>query len=99
MRLDELLDKIDHESEIALQIKQRDGEVSNTKIREVWNLLSDYGGDENLFVSEIEPNGYTDMMGISYLRVLAYDKRDVQQDELPFPLEEKIFGQTFDPNC
>ena len=99
MRLDELLDKIDHESEISLQIKQRDGEVSNTKIREVWKLLGDYGGDENFFVSEIDPNGYTDMMGISYLRVLAYDQRDVQQDELPFPLEEKIFGQTFDPNC
>ena len=99
MRLDELLDKIDDESEIALQIKQRDGEVSNTKIREVWKLLGDYGGDETFFVSEIEPNGYTDMMGISYLRVLAYDQRDVQQDELPFPLEERIFGQTFDPNC
>ena len=99
MRLDELLDKIDHESEIALQIKQRDGEVSNTKIREVWKLLGDYGGDENFFVSEIEPDGYIDMMGISYLRVLAYDQRDVQQDELPFPLEEKIFGQTFDANC
>ena len=99
MRLDELLDKIDHESEIALQIKQRDGEVSNTKVREVWKLLGDYGGDENFFVSDIEPNGYTDMMGISYLRVLAYDQSDVQQDELPFPLEEKIFGQTFDPNC
>ena len=79
MRLDELLDKIDHESEIALQIEQPDGEVSNTKVREVWKLLSDYGGDENFFVKEIEPDGYTDMMGISYLRVLAYDQRDVQQ--------------------
>ena len=89
MRLDELLDKIDHESEIALQIEQPDGEVSNTKVNEVWKLLGIYGGDENFFVREIEPEGYTDMMGISYLRVLAYDARDVQQDdELPFPLEE-----------
>ena len=89
MRLDELLDKIDHESEIALQIEQPDGEVSNTKVNEVWNFLGIYGGDENFFVREIEPEGYTDMMGISYLRVLAYDTRDVQQDdELPFPLKE-----------
>lgn len=89
MRLDELLDKIDHESEIALQIELPDGEVSNTKVNEVWTLLGIYGGDEDFFVREIEPEGYTDMMGISYLRVLAYDARDVQQDdELPFPLEE-----------
>ncbi len=90
MRLDELLDKIDHESEIALQIDQSDGEVSNTKVREVWKLLGDYGGNENFFVKEIEPDGFTDMIGISYLRVLAYDQRDVvqQDDELPFPLEE-----------
>ncbi len=90
MRLDELLDKIDHESEIALQIEQPDGEVSKTSVREVWKFLGDYGGDENFFVREIEPEGYTDMMGISYLRVLAYDARDVQQDdELPFPVEEE----------
>lgn len=89
MRLDELLDKIDHESEIALQIELSDGEVSKTSVREVWKFLGDYGGDENFFVREIEPEGYTDMMGISYLRVLAYDARDVQQDdELPFPLKE-----------
>ena len=90
MRLDELLDKIDHESEIALQIEKPDETVSNTKVREVWKLLGDYGGNEDFFVKEIEPDGYTDMMGISYLRVLAYDKRDVvqQDDELPFPLEE-----------
>lgn len=87
MRLDELLDKIDHESNIALQIKQPDGKVSNTKVEKVWTLLGDYGGNEDFFVEEIEPDGYTDMMGISYLRVLAYDKRDVvqQDDELPFP--------------
>lgn len=89
MRLDELLDKIDHESKIALQIEQKDGEISKTEVREVWKLLGDYGGDENFFVREIEPDGYTDMMGISYLKVLAFDTRDVQQDdELPFPLEE-----------
>lgn len=89
MRLDQLLDKIDHESEIALQIEQPDGEVSNTKVKEVWTLLGDYGENEDFFVKEIEPDGYTDMMGISYLRVLAYDQKNVQQDdELPFPLEE-----------
>ena len=89
MRLDELLDKIDHESEIALQIEQKDGEVSKTSVREVWKFLGDYGGDENFFVKEIEPNGYTDMFGFSYLKVLAYDQRNVQQDdELPFPVEE-----------
>lgn len=90
MRLDELLDKIDHEREIALQIEQPDEEVSKTSVREVWKLLGDYGGDDNFIVREIEPDGYTDMMGISYLRVLVYDKRDVvqQDDELPFPLEE-----------
>ena len=38
MRLDELLDKIDHESEIALQIEQPDGEVSKTSVREVWKF-------------------------------------------------------------
>ena len=86
MRLDELLDKIDHECEIALQIEQPDVEVSNTTVSKVWTLLGIFGGEENFFVREIEPEGYTDMMGISYLRVLAYDARDVQQDdELPFP--------------
>lgn len=86
MRLDELLDKIDHESEIALQTEEPDGEVSNTKVEKVWTLLCDYGGNENFIVREIEPDGYTDMMGISYLRVLVYDKRDLMQqdDELPF---------------
>lgn len=90
MRLDELLDKIDHESKIALQIEQPVGKVSKTSVTTVWKFLGYYGGDENFFVKEIEPDGYTDMMGISYLRVLAYDKRDVvqQNDELPFPLEE-----------
>lgn len=82
MRLDELLDKIDHESEIALQIEKQVGKVSKTSVTKVWNFLGYYGGDENFFVSEIEPDGYTDMMGISYLRVLAYDKRNVvQQDD------------------
>lgn len=87
MRLDELLNKIDHESKIALQIEQPDGEDSNTKVEKVWTLLGDYGGDENFIVREIEPDGYADMIGIIYLRVLAYDKRDVvqQDDELPFP--------------
>lgn len=85
MRLDELLDKIDHESEIALQIELPDGEVSNTKVNEVWTLLGIYGGDEDFLVREIEPDGYTDMMGISYLRVLAYDSSVQQDDELPFP--------------
>lgn len=84
MRLDELLDKIDHESEIALQIELPDGEVSNTKVNEVWTLLGIYGGDEDFLVREIEPDGYTDMMGISYLRVLAYDSSVQQDDEPPF---------------
>ena len=90
MRLDELLDVIDHETEIALQIEGPNEEISKTSVREVWKLLGDYGGDENFIVREVEPDGYTDMMGISYLRVLAYDKRGVvqQNDELPFPLEE-----------
>ena len=89
MRLDELLDKIDHNELIALQLEQPEGEVSDVKVEEVWTLLGEYGGDENFFVKEIEPDGYTDLIGISYLRVLAYDQRDVQQnDELPFPLEE-----------
>ena len=99
MRLDEFLDKIDHNELIALQLEQPEGEVSDVKVEEVWTLLGEYGGDENFFVKEIEPDGYTDLIGISYLRVLAYDQRTMQQDELPFPLEEKIFGQTFDPNC
>lgn len=88
MRLDELLDKIDHESEIALQIEGPDEEISKTSVREIWKFLGEYGGDANFIVREIEPDGYTDMMGISYLRVLAYDKRDVvqQDDDLPFPV-------------
>lgn len=88
MRFDELLDVIDHESEIALQIEGPDEEISKTSVREVWKFLGEYGGDENFIVREIEPDGYTDMMGITYLRVLVYDKRDVvqQDDELPFPV-------------
>ena len=87
MRLDELLDKIDHDTAIALQIEGPNQEISKTSVRVVWSFLGDYGGDENFIVREIEPDGYTDMMGISYLRVLVYDKRDVVQsdDELPFP--------------
>ena len=89
MRLDELLDKIDHNELIALQLEQPEGEVSDIKVEQVWDFLGIYGGDENFFVKEIEPDGYTDLIGISYLRVLAYDARNVQQDdELPFPLED-----------
>ena len=91
MRLDELLDKIDHESEIALQIELSEGEVSKTEVKKVWTFLGDFGGDEDFLVKEIEPDGYTDMMGISYLRVLAYNLRNVQQDdELPFPVKEEL---------
>lgn len=90
MRLDELLDKIDHDTAICLQIEGPDEKISKTSVCVVWSFLGEYGGDENFIVREIEPDGYTDIMGISYLRVLAYDKRDVvqQDDELPFPLEE-----------
>ena len=53
MRLDELLDVIDHESEIALQVEGPDEEISKTSVREVWKLLNEYGGDENFIVRDV----------------------------------------------
>ena len=84
MQLYEILELIDHDLVIAVK---QDKEI---ELKSVWTHLGTYGGDENIHCREIEPNGYTDADGLSYLLLYAYDIRDeVQQDdELPFPLEE-----------
>lgn len=80
MQLYEILELIDHDLVIAVK---QDKEI---KLKSVWYHLGTYGGNENIHCGEIEPNGYTDANGLSYLLLYAYDIRDkVQQDdELPF---------------
>jgi hypothetical protein len=83
MRLDELICKIDPQTKVAIRIDQ----VVSVGLNE--EFYCEYGGMEEYQVEEIEPDGYTDGDGISYLLIHAYDSTKVQQnDELPFPLEE-----------
>lgn len=80
MRVDEIIDKIQPETKIAIRF---DKEV---KVDTAMAFICEYGGEEDIHCSEIEPNGYTDQGGISYLTLHCYDVTKVQQDdELPFP--------------
>lgn len=79
MRVDEIIDKIEPETKIAVRF---DKEV---KVDTAMAFICEYGGEENIHCSEIEPDGYTDQAGISYLTLHCYDETKVQQDdELPF---------------
>lgn len=80
MQLYEILELIDHDMRVAVK---KDKEI---ELGPIWEHLSKYILDEDIHCSEIEPNGYTDQAGISYLTLHCYDVTKVQQndDELPF---------------
>lgn len=82
MQLYEFIDRIQPETKIAIRF---DKEV---KVDTAMAFMCEYGGVEDIHCSEIEPDGYTDQNGMSYLQLHCYDIRDVQQsdDELPFPV-------------
>lgn len=81
MQLYEILELIDHDTRVAVK---KDKEI---ELGPIWEHLSKYILDEDIHCSEIEPNGYTDQAGISYLTLHCYDVTKVQQDdELPFPV-------------
>lgn len=85
MRVDEILSLIQPETSVAIRFDK------DVQVKTAMDFICYYGGEENIHCSEIEPNGYTDQQGISYLQLHCYDIRDVQQndDELPFPVNER----------
>lgn len=81
MQLYEILELINHDAYVeVVNYKNQTREYKT-----VWELLGKYGGDDNIHCSEIKSNIFGDLI------LNAYDIRDkVQQDdELPFPVEEK----------
>lgn len=79
MRVDEIIDMIDPKTKIAVRF---DKEV---RVDTAMAFICEYGGEENIHCSEIEPDGYTDQTGISYLTLHCYDITKLQQnDEQPF---------------
>lgn len=81
MRVDEIINLIDPETKIAIRINER------VEIKTAMDHICYYGGIEEIHCSEIEPNGYTDGDGISYLQLHCYDITEMKQekDDLPFP--------------
>lgn len=81
MRVDEIINLIDPDTKIAIRINER------VDIKTAMDHICYYGGIEEIHCSEIEPNGYTDGDGISYLQLHCYDITEMQQekDDLPFP--------------
>lgn len=61
-------------------LKESDLKVT---LGEASDLLVNYIEDEETYVQEIEPDGYVDSDGISYLTVYIA-KREKEEDELPF---------------
>lgn len=84
MRVDEIIDKIQPETKIAVRF---DKEV---KVDTAMAFICEYGGEEDIHCSEIEPDGYTDQNGISYLLLHVYDTTTVTEidEELPFKIGE-----------
>lgn len=82
LRVDEILTLIQPETKIALRFDK------SVDVKTAMSFICEYGGVEDIHCSEIEPDGYTDQNGMSYLQLHCYDIRDVQQsdDELPFPV-------------
>lgn len=80
MQLYEIIDRIHPETKIAVRF---DKEV---RVDTAMAFICEYGGEEDIHCSEIEPDGYTDQAGLSYLTLHCYDVTKVQQnyDELPF---------------
>lgn len=81
MRLDEFLDKVQPETKVAVRFDDK------VEVKTAMDHICYYGGEEDIHCSEIEPDGYTDADGISYLVFHAYNIQDRKQcdDELPFP--------------
>lgn len=84
MWLEQLLEHIPIGEKIAIRIDK------DVKVDEVQQLLYWARKDVIAYVSDIEPNGYTDANGISYLQIACEDVRDrePEDDRLPFPLDE-----------
>lgn len=83
MRVDEILSLIEYDTVVAVR---QDKKVT---LKSVDALLSWYGGEEDIHCEQIEPNGYTDLDGISYLTLHIYNIKDrpiVPDEELPFPM-------------
>ncbi len=80
MQLYEIIDRIQPETKIAVRFDQE------ARVDTAMAFICEYGGVEDIHCSEIEPDGYTDQAGISYLTLHCYDVTKVQQndDELPF---------------
>lgn len=79
MQLYEIIDKIQPETKIAVRF------YKEVKVATAMDFICEYGGEENIHCSEIEPDGYTDQTGISYLTLHCYDITKLQQnEELPF---------------
>ena len=80
MRVDEILTLIQPETKIAIRFDK------SVDVKTVMSFICEYGGVEDIHCSEIDPDGYTDQNGMSYLQLHCYDITKVQQDdELPFP--------------
>lgn len=83
MRVDEILSLIEYDTVVAVK---QDKDIN---LKSVDALLSWYGGEEDIHCEQIEPNGYTDTDGISYLTLYIYNIKDrpiVPDEELPFPM-------------
>ena len=82
MEVRDLLYEMTSNSKIAIRDKGK------TQVDTVEKFYWFYSEDENTVVEEIEPEGYTDGNGISYLLVCVKEREIIQDDELPFPLDK-----------
>ena len=78
MWLEELLEHIPVSEKVAVKIDQ------DVKVDEVQQLLYWARKDVIAYVGDIEPNGYTDANGISYLQITCEDCRPKDDERLPF---------------
>lgn len=77
MDLRDLLYLLKENADVCL--KERDQKVT---LGEAFKLLSNYTEDEETYVLEIEPDGYVDSDGISYLTI--YIAQREKDEEVPF---------------
>lgn len=82
MWLEELLTHIPVSEKVAIKIDQ------DIKVDEVQQLLYWARKDVIAYVGDIEPNGYTDGNGISYLQITCNDMRERKEDDDEFPFPE-----------
>ena len=81
MQLYEIIDKIQPETKIAVRF------YKEVKVATAMDFICEYGGEENIHCSEIEPDGYTDQTGISYLTLHCYDITKMQQNDVELPFK------------